>query len=351
LTLPKSISETRQKVYAFAVEGKAAVDIARLLTISRPMVSRHLKRLCENDFLTRLSSNQYIKGENGKVLDAIIVNRSTVGYVNGGTLSPEGTNSAQIGSYCGVHHFEVCAQVTVESLDISVLEIKGASGYERKPFLTRKSQMRGWIQYFTAEPIVIGGRPYSFKYQVYPNGVSKLYTWLDGILTKAEMEVLGEAALEKLAQDRGQEPFNYVQKHGGWRLGLVHYTGGKTPHTMPEGPGMDAIRNAVGQGEGFEGRRLSFDYTPPRADGLMTGESHTIADTVAIQSCADHLPEIELAARSGSYGVYLLQRRVSEIDEYMKNQTKLIVEQDQRIERLEASIPRKPKEGEGREIA
>jgi hypothetical protein len=278
------------------------------------------------------------------VLDAIIVNRSAVGYVAGGTLAPEG--SAPVGSYCGVHHFEVCAQVTVESLDISVLEIRGPNGYERKPFLTRKSEMRGWTQYFTAEPIVINGRPYSFKYQVYPRGTSKLYTWLDGTLTKAEMEELGEAALDKLAQERAQEPFNYVQKHGGWRLGLVHYTGGKTPHTMPEGPGMDAIRNAVGRGEGFEGKRLSFDYTPPRPDGLMTGESHTIADTVAIQSSADHLPEIEIAARSGAYGVYLLQKRFSEQDQINQAQTRRIERLEDVVERIQAT-ERKPKEVPG----
>jgi hypothetical protein len=358
----RKVSLQRVKVYQLYLETRSVNQVAILIGIKPSSVVGHMKALVRDNYLAKIKRGIYEKGTNSKLLDAkeypavSLINDGCVGVPSLKANSPQLANSPPpaLEDYANAHFYMVKAKVDVESVDISKLSIKGADGkYRDVPFLVRECKgMRGMRQWYTGERVSIDGAAYSFRLQKNKDGSVWLFTWLRGLLTREEMLALGEGALDKIAQDQGLSIFNYVQKWGGWRLGNIQYGGNSKPHIVPEGNKIEAVRKALGpDAPTFEGAHLHIDKTPKRPDNLSSLEFGTVGELLSFEDALDNLPMIEVAARSGSYGVYLLQGRMSEADERLRVQERHIIEQDHRIERLEASIPRKPKEGEGREIA
>ena len=235
------LTELERKVYELLRSGAAQSLVVKETSIRKGTVSKIASRFVRDGFLSRVTSIQpfmYGDGPRSKELDNIIVTKA-VSRSSSAEVSRHATGVNQVSPgnllsrTVNGHHVKV--KFRVEKLgDTEEIRVHLENGatvglpfLERRPYLERNGVKR------TKGVLRCPPGELSVELEERPSGELWFYVHLPQLqLTREQLETDDWKEAYKVM---GIEAGNWIQRHAGWKLGLLEFTDWK-PHFASEDP-------------------------------------------------------------------------------------------------------------------
>ncbi|MEM0344098.1 MAG: winged helix-turn-helix domain-containing protein [Thermoplasmata archaeon] len=235
------ISEQQRRVYQMLREGAAQSLVCKRTGLPKGTVSKIASKLVREGYLSRVTKTRpylYGDGPNAKELDKIIVVKQ-VSASTSDEVSNHATGVTQVSPGNFVHRtvngHHVKVRFKVEKLgDTEEIRVRCGDGstvsypfLEKRPYLERNGVKRTKGKLHCPPGVL------SVELEERPSGELWFYVHLPELKLTREQIQSGE--WKEAYKVMGQEAGNWVQRHAGWKLGLIEFTDWK-PHFATEDP-------------------------------------------------------------------------------------------------------------------
>lgn len=235
------LTDEQQKVYLLLREGNAQSLVAKKTGMRRGTICKIASRLVRDGYLTRVTTVRpfmYGDGPKASELDRVIVARQ-VSNPSPDEVSNHATGVSQVSPGSFVHRavkgHHVKVKFRVDKLgDTDEIKIRRDDGMsvsfpflEQRPYLQRNGVKR------TKGVLSCPPGDLSVELEERPSGELWFYVHLPELqLTRQQLE---SDEWKEAYKVMGLEAGNWVQRHAGWKLGLLEFTDWK-PHFASEDP-------------------------------------------------------------------------------------------------------------------
>lgn len=318
------LSEARLRIYKLLREGQSQAQVCHVTELPKTTVLKAARWFVAQGFLVQIGGKKpYIYGAGPRAgeLDAIVVTRgahpsATNGVHHDATSVTKVSPTRDSVNFVRSHHIKV--RFRVEKIgDMELLRIKDNGSSVDLPFL----EPRPYLDYHNVRRTK-GKVPYGKETLSVELEESSAATWFYVHLPELKLTKQELPDWETRYSAMGQQVANFVQKWGGWQLGMMEFCTAWKPHFSTEDP-----------------RILE------QIAGKLSGKNHDgtvwLSDSEGRRELETSRPEYASVIMALPEEVYELRLRVSNLLELVK----MLVEADEDLAKLEAS--RIEKEGVG----